>query len=103
MEKYRTGLVAIGFLVVLTLNRERGGAGGAKEGGVVSFCDLSFDGLGMSCGRCGSWRRGEIAPDCPPYVTRHEPNGERLPHIKTAAENTRLHHEYFASLDPAWK
>jgi len=55
-----------------------------------SYCDLHFDGLGTDCRRCGSWRRGKKAPDCPPYITRCEPNGERLPHIKTDAENRRL-------------
>jgi hypothetical protein len=54
------------------------------------MCDLHFDGLGTECSRCGSWRRGAELPDCPPYITRMEPDGERLPHIKTAEQNRLL-------------
>lgn len=54
---------------------------------MTNYCDSQFDGLGTECRRCGSWKRGKDAPDCPPYITRLEPDGERLPHIKTAEEN----------------
>lgn len=39
------------------------------------------------------------APDCPPYVTRSEPDNARLPHITTLAENNRLWTAYLASID----
>lgn len=55
----------------------------------MSFCDPEFDGLGMQCRRCGSWKRGTDSPTCPPYITRSEPDGKRLPNIKTQEENTR--------------
>jgi hypothetical protein len=54
---------------------------------MTTFCDPASDGLGVSCRRCGSWRRGIKTPDCPPYITRCEPDGSRLPHIKTAEQN----------------
>lgn len=54
-----------------------------------AFCDHHFDGLGTECRRCGSWKRGKIAPPCPPYVTRIEPDFTRLSHIKTRDENTK--------------
>lgn len=54
----------------------------------MTFCDPEFDGLGTSCKRCGSWKRGTEPPACPPYITRSEPDGKRLPHIKTQEENT---------------
>lgn len=66
------------------------------------FCKFSFDGLGTECGRCKSWRRGAEPPDCPPYVTRSEPDGDRLPHITTVDENRTAHRAYLASLDPEW-
>lgn len=66
-----------------------------------AFCDLSFDGLGTACGRCGSWQRGKQPPLCPPYVTRCEPDGARLPSIKTAADNDKAF-KAFVALDPAW-
>jgi hypothetical protein len=53
----------------------------------MTFCDPHFDGLGTECRRCGSWKRGRRRPDCPPYITRTEPDGARLPHIKTPREN----------------
>lgn len=53
------------------------------------FCDLRDDGLGIECQRCGSWKRGKERPSCPPYITRSEPDGDRLPHIKTPEENKR--------------
>lgn len=55
----------------------------------MSYCDPSFDGLGTKCRRCGSWQRGKEPPACPPYITRMEPDGARLPNIKTQEENTR--------------
>lgn len=55
----------------------------------MTFCDPHFDGLGMGCKRCGSWSRGSEYPECPPYITRLEPDGKRLPQIKTPEENTR--------------
>lgn len=63
------------------------------------FCDPVYDGLGMRCKRCGCWKRGENAPDCPPYITRCEPDAERLPHIKSASQNSRARAEYFAKLE----
>lgn len=51
------------------------------------FCDIVDDGLGLECRRCGSWKRGKEVPECPPYITRTEPDGDRLPHIKTAKQN----------------
>ncbi len=53
----------------------------------MTYCAIHFDGLGTECKRCGSWKRGTDAPDCPPYITRCEPDGERLPHIKTHEQN----------------
>lgn len=53
----------------------------------MTYCEAKFDGLGMECQRCGSWRRGRNAPDCPPYITRVEPDSSRLPHIKTNEQN----------------
>lgn len=63
------------------------------------FCRPYFDGLGTSCGRCGNWTRGTDAPRCPPYITRVEPDGLRLPHITTKAENTKAHRAHMAVLD----
>lgn len=51
------------------------------------FCRYSFDGLGTKCDRCGCWARGTEPPPCPPYVTRYEPDGSRLPQIKTPEDN----------------
>lgn len=53
----------------------------------MTYCDPHFDGTITECQRCGSSKRGAEFPDCPPYITRMEPDGDRLPHIKTAAEN----------------
>lgn len=65
------------------------------------LCKFKFDGLGTECTRCGSWRRGSEPPDCPPYITRSEPDLTRLPHIKTAQQNKQAWTEYFAALDAA--
>lgn len=62
------------------------------------FCKPKFDGLGTACCRCGCWKRGTEPPDCPPFVTRCEPDNARLPHIKTAADNTRLHRQWLSAL-----
>jgi hypothetical protein len=64
-----------------------------------AFCSFSSDGLGISCARCGSWRRGDTPPDCPPYITRSEPDGTRLPHITTAGENSTARDRYFDRLE----
>jgi hypothetical protein len=58
-----------------------------------------FDGLGTSCGRCGCWTRGTDAPRCPPFITRMEPDGARLPHITSPPQNQRAHADHMAALD----
>lgn len=65
------------------------------------FCKLRFDGLGTECERCGCWTRGKGAPECPPYVTRCEPDGKRLPHIKTNEQNRKARREFFGHLEAA--
>lgn len=65
------------------------------------FCDLHFDGLGTECRRCRSWRRGKQAPDCPPYITRSEPDGDRLPDIKTTKQNHAAWQKYIEECDLA--
>lgn len=66
-----------------------------------NFCDHHYDGFGTTCRRCGNWARGEEPPICPPYVTRYEHDGARLPHITTREENAAAHRAFLASLDPA--
>lgn len=61
---------------------------------MMDFCRLSFDGLGTSCARCGSWIRGTEAPTCPPYITRAEPDWQRLPNIKTHDDNARAYVDF---------
>lgn len=50
------------------------------------FCDFEQLSLGTTCHRCGSWSR-EGVPECPPWVTRSEPDNARLPHILTDEQN----------------
>lgn len=64
-----------------------------------TFCKPQFDGLGTGCLRCGCWARGTKPPRCPPFVTRCEPDGTRLPDIKSEAENRKARLSYFAELD----
>lgn len=64
-----------------------------------AFCELSFDGLGTNCARCGSWVRGRGRPTCPSYITRCEPDGARLPHIKSPAENAGAHSRWIKMLE----
>ncbi len=54
---------------------------------MTDWCNKIYDGFGTECQRCGSWTRGRKWPECPPYITRMEPDGERLPHIKTHEQN----------------
>ena len=61
------------------------------------FCKVSHDGLGNHCARCGSWARDDAQPICPPYVTRCEPDNQRLPHITTAAQNSLAHLRWYNS------
>lgn len=61
---------------------------------ISPFCILSNDGLGVQCSRCGSWLRGNDAPDCPPYVTRSEPDYARLPHLAVDGANQRAHRDF---------
>lgn len=56
----------------------------------MTFCELHFDGLGTECLRCGNWKHGANLVDCPPYITRMEPDGKRLPHITTPEQNRML-------------
>lgn len=65
----------------------------------MTFCSFKFDGLGTECERCGSWHRGIEPPDCVPFITRCEPDGARLPHIKTAEQNRAARSEYFQKLE----
>jgi hypothetical protein len=65
------------------------------------FCSFITDGLGTKCERCGCWRRGDEPPPCPSYITRFEPDGSRLPHIKTHAENALAMELYFDERDAA--
>lgn len=65
----------------------------------MTFCTLTFDGLGTACARCGSWSRGKRAPECPPYVTRCEPNIARLSHIKTPEQNAKARLDWLALAD----
>ena len=62
------------------------------------LCHFEFDGLGTKCTRCGCWTRGTTPPECPPYITRMEPNNARLPHL-TAEQNQQACKDYFARLD----
>lgn len=64
-----------------------------------TLCTRLFDGLGTSCSRCGSWTRGRATPECPPYVTRCEPDNARLPHIKTPEQNTQARLDWLALAD----
>lgn len=55
----------------------------------LAFCDLHHTGNGIGCGRCGCWWADGEPRTCPPFITRTEPDGKRLPHIKTREENHR--------------
>lgn len=64
---------------------------------MLQFCAFTYDGLGIECRRCGCWQRGGVRnPECPPYITRMEPDGERLPHIKTLEQNRAAHAHWLA-------
>jgi hypothetical protein len=65
----------------------------------MKSCRPISDGLGVRCERCGCWKRGTDTPDCPPYITRSEPDGARLPHIKTLAQNKLAHAEHMSAMD----
>ena len=41
------------------------------------FCEHQDIGLGVRCNRCGSWYRYG-PPDCPPYITRSEPDAKPI-------------------------
>ena len=71
----------------------------ACPAGSRTFCRLSSDGLGIQCARCGCWKRGEEPPECPPYITRSEPDGARLPHITTRRQNEAARRDYMAKLE----
>jgi hypothetical protein len=64
-----------------------------------TFCMPKWDGLGTSCGRCGCWARGIDVPKCPPFITRMEPDGTRLPDIKTHKQNSEAHAKYMSEMD----
>lgn len=51
------------------------------------FCHWSREGDRTECRRCGSVCYDGNTPICPPWVTRTEPDGKRLPHIATAEQN----------------
>lgn len=58
------------------------------------FCDWSTEGDRTECRRCGSVCYDGNEPTCPPWITRFEPDGRRLPEIKTAAQNNATHREW---------
>ncbi len=55
------------------------------------FCNWSKDGDRTKCHRCGSVAYHGGNPICPPWITHREPDGKRLPHIKTAEENRSVY------------
>jgi len=63
-----------------------------------SLCQFESDDLGTSCKRCGCWwRLGEFI-ECPPFITRCEPDAERLPHLAEQSANDLAHKEYMDRL-----
>lgn len=55
-----------------------------------TFCKWSTQGSRTECHRCGSICYDGNEPTCPPWVTRSEPDGLRLPHIKNIEQNKAL-------------
>ena len=62
------------------------------------FCSFYFDGLGTECRRCRCWQRGTEPPECPPFITRCEPDNKRLPHL-TPLDNDKAWTEYVNDRD----
>lgn len=54
---------------------------------MTDFCKHRQNGTGISCDYCGCWKAGVMPPSCPTYITRTEPNLNRIPHIKTIEDN----------------
>lgn len=59
------------------------------------FCQFDRSGYGVKCNRCGSWSCDKD-PTCPPYITRSESDNDRLPHIKTQADNQAAYDVWWA-------
>jgi hypothetical protein len=54
------------------------------------FCEWLKDGDRTECRRCGCVNYDGHEPTCPPWITRSEPNGKRLPHIKSLEQNKAI-------------
>lgn len=53
----------------------------------TDYCQWLIEGERTECLRCGSVNYVGDEPTCPPWITRSEPDGARLPHIKTRKQN----------------
>ena len=63
------------------------------------LCNWSKEGSRTECHRCGSICYDGNEPTCPPWITRSEPDGDRLPHIKTAEQNRAAHQAWIDEED----
>ena len=60
----------------------------------TDYCQWLTEGKRTECLRCGSINYEGNEPTCPPWITRSEPDGARLPHIKTRKQNNAAWREW---------